>query len=132
LSRPYSKNPANYFGTIAWFPPGDPGGGITGVVAAPRPDGCTVMPGSTLGGAIVPFCCDRRSLIVPAPGAIRSGGGVGAFGGAIGTVGLVGAAGCGFCASAGAAATVSASSNENRGMSSVSVRFPALNAPLPD
>jgi hypothetical protein len=50
---------AAYFGTTDWFPPGDPGGGITGVVAAPRPDGCTAIPGSTFGGAIVPLCRDN-------------------------------------------------------------------------
>jgi len=33
--------PLPYFGTTDWFPPGDPGGGITGVVAAPRCGGCT-------------------------------------------------------------------------------------------
>jgi hypothetical protein len=134
MSRAHSKNPATYFGTTDGFPPGDPGGGITGVVAAPRPEGCTVIPGSTFGGAMVPFCLDRRSLIVslPAGGAIRSGGGDGAFGGAIGTVGFVGEVGCGFCASAGVAAMVSAISKESRGMNSVSVRFQALNAPLPD
>jgi hypothetical protein len=49
----------SYFGMIVWFPPGEPGGGITGMVAAPRCGGCTVIPGSTfVGGLIVPFCCD--------------------------------------------------------------------------
>jgi hypothetical protein len=94
------------------------------------------MPGSTFGGAIVPFWRDNRSLNVPLPsgGAIFSGGGDGAFGGASGTVGLVGEVGCGFCASAGPAPTtiVSAIISETRSMTRVSVRFQALNAPLPD
>ncbi len=104
---------------------------MTGVV--PFPDGCTAIPGSTFGGAIVPFCCDKRSLIelLSSAGAIRSGGGDGAFGGATGTVGLVGEVGCGFCASAGPAAMVSAIIKASRGMTRVSVRFQAPNAPLP-
>jgi hypothetical protein len=69
---------------------------------------------------------------LPSGGAILSGGGDGAFGGATGTVGLVGDVGCGFCASAGPAAMVSAISNEKRGMTRVSVRFQAPNAALPD
>ena len=70
--------------------------------------GLTVIPGSTFGGVIVPFCCDSRLLRFRSGGAIFSGGGVGDFGGATGTVGLVGDVGCGFCASAGAAARISA------------------------
>ncbi len=57
LSKAYRGH--TYFGTTDWLPPGDPGGGITGVVAAARPDGCTAIPGSTLGGVIVPFCRDN-------------------------------------------------------------------------
>ena len=47
----------SYFGTTDGFPPREPGGGITGV--APLAGGCTAIPGSTLGGLIVPFCFDR-------------------------------------------------------------------------
>jgi hypothetical protein len=78
------------------------------------------MPGSTFGGVIVPFCCDSRSLRFPLGGAIFSGGGDAAFGGAIGTVGLVGGAGCGFCAKAGAAASIDAVNQSVRSM----MRFP--------
>jgi hypothetical protein len=81
-----------YFGMTDLLPPGDPGGGITGVVPVLLGGGLTAIPGSTLGGVIVPFCCDSRSLRFPFAGAIFSGGGVGAFGGAIGTVGLAGGA----------------------------------------
>jgi hypothetical protein len=107
---------------------------MTGVVAAPSSGGRTVIPGSTFGGAIVPFCRDNWSLSVPLPsgGAIFSGGGDGAFGGATGTVGLAGEVACGFCASAGPAAMVNAMSSDSRGMTRVSVRFQAPNAPLTD
>jgi 2-oxoglutarate ferredoxin oxidoreductase subunit beta len=60
-------------------------------------------------------------------GAICSGGGDAAFGGAIGTVGLVGAAGCGFCAKAGVA-TVSAASSNSLFIVSMSVAS-TVNAP---
>ena len=70
--------------------------------------GLTVIPGSTFGGVIVPFCRDSRSLKVPSGGAIFSGGGEAELGGANGTVGFVGDVGCGFCAMAGAAARISA------------------------
>jgi hypothetical protein len=75
------------------LPPGEPGGGITGVV--PFRGGVTVIPGSTLGGVMVPFCCDNRSLMRPSGGAILSGGVVGApGGGTTGTVGFVEDADC--------------------------------------
>jgi hypothetical protein len=103
------------------LPPGDPGGGITGVVARPLGGGLTVNPGSTFGGLIVPFCCDNRLLKfplggLPSEGAILSGGGEGAFGGAMGTVGLAGDVGCGFCASAGVATRSKAVNESVRSM----------------
>jgi hypothetical protein len=102
----------SYFGTTDPLPPGEPGGGITGIVAVPLfRGGLTVIPGSTFGGAMVPFCWDIRLLrfppaaFPPAPfplgGAIFSGGVDVAFGGATGTVGLAGDVGWGFCARAG-------------------------------
>ena len=47
---------------------------MTGVVALPFAGGRTVIPGSTFGGAIVPFCCDNWLLKLPFAGAIFSGG----------------------------------------------------------
>jgi hypothetical protein len=101
-----------YFGTV------DPlvGGRITGVVAPLFWGGLTVMPGSTLGGAIVPFCRDNRSLRFPPDGAIFSGGGDAAFGGATVTLGSAGEAGCGFCASAGVAARINPATESVRSM----------------
>jgi hypothetical protein len=103
------------------LPPGDPGGGITGVVAPLLRGGLTVNPGSTFGGVIVPFCCDSRLLKFPpagfgSAGAIFSGGGEGALGGAKGTVGLAGDVDCGFCASAGAPARSKAVNESVRSM----------------
>ena len=49
-------------------------------------------------------------------GAIFSGGGEAALGGAIGTVGLVGDVGCGFCAIADAVVKTSAVSESVRNM----------------
>jgi hypothetical protein len=113
-----------YLGTTDGPPRGDPGGGITGVRAPAREGGVTVIPGSTFGGVIVPFSRARRSLKSPfAAGAIRSGGGEGAFGGAIGTVGLVGSVGCGFCAITGVAARSNAVRESSRNMISVPVQF---------
>jgi len=105
-----------YLGTTDGSPPGDPGGGITGVVAAPLWGGCTVMPGSTFGGVMTPLCWDKSSLKVPlrSAGAIRSGGTGGALGGATGTVGFAGDVGDGACASAGPTARVSANSQAIR------------------
>ena len=45
-----------YFGITDVLPPGDPGGGITGMAAVSFFGGATVIPGSTFGGVIVPFC----------------------------------------------------------------------------
>jgi len=90
------------------LPPGEPGGGITGVVAPLFFGGVTIIPGSTFGGVIVPFCGDIRLLRFPSGGAIFSGGGCTAFGGGTGTVGLDGDAAGGFCANAGAAARIDA------------------------
>jgi hypothetical protein len=104
---------------------------MTGVVVVLFRGGVTVMPGSTLGGVIAPFCCDIRSLSVAfggaifSGGAILSGGGEAAFGGATGTVGLTGDAGCGFCASAGEAARINAVSESARNM----VRYPSSSRP---
>jgi hypothetical protein len=84
----------------------------------------TVIPGSTFGGVIVPFSRASRSLRFPfAAGAIRSGGGEGAFGGAIGTVGLVGSVGCGFCAITGAVTRSNAVTESSRNMMRVPVQF---------
>ena len=72
--------------------------------------GLTVIPGSTLGGVIVPFCCDSRWLMFPeeSGGTIFSGGVVGAAGGGTaGTVGLFGPVADGFCASTGSLASES-------------------------
>ena len=88
------------------LPPGDPGGGITGVVPVPVRGGDTVMPGSTLpGGAMVPRCLDKVLLRSFDSGAIFSGGVVDVLGGATGTAGLVGAAVCGLWPSAGVVAS---------------------------
>ena len=46
------------------------------------------------GGVIVPRCCDNRSLMSRLGGAIFSGGGAAALGGATCTVGFDGDAGC--------------------------------------
>ncbi len=77
---------------------------MTGILPVVPCDGLTRIPGSTLGGVIVPFCSDNRSLRSPAEGAIFSAGAEGPLGGATGTVGLA----CGvvgaFCASTGAEA----------------------------
>jgi hypothetical protein len=89
------------------LPPDDPGGGITGVVLPLFRGGVTVMPGSTFGGVIMPFCRESRSLGFPFAGAIRSGG-------VTGTVGLVGTTGWAFWASAGAAASIIAASENVR------------------
>ncbi len=56
--------------------------------------GRTVMPGSTFGGVIVPFCWDSRLLMFGSAGAIFSGGAGATVGGGACTVGLAGAAGC--------------------------------------
>jgi len=119
-----------YFGTTDGFPPGDPGGGMTGMRPAAPVDGPTVIPGSTLGGVTVPFCLDKLSLRFPAlpDGAIRSGGGDGEFCGAIGTVGFSGDAGCGFCACAEAAAKITAEHKIIRFMVQPSRAFRALDA----
>ena len=93
-------------GTTDGLPPGDPGGGMTGVLVPLWAGGLTVIPGSTFGGSIVPFCRDSRLLMSLAGGAIFSGGGEAALGGATCTVGLTGGAGWGFCAIAGAAARI--------------------------
>lgn len=102
----------HYFGTTCWLPPGEPGGGITGMVPWVCAGGSTAIPGSTpRGGCSVPCCCASLSLKVgfldvtsfPA-GAICSGGGDGALGGAIGVGVTPGGAGCGFCAAARGAA----------------------------
>ena len=58
------------------------------------------MPGSTFGGLTTLRPGDNGAGML---GAIFSGGGDGAFGGAGVGGGLVGGAGCGFCASAGTA-----------------------------
>ena len=50
---------AAYFGTTVGFPPGEPGGGMTGVRPAAPVVGPTVIPGSTFGGEIVPCCLDN-------------------------------------------------------------------------
>ena len=94
----------DYFGTTFWLPPGVPGGGITGIVPCDRGVGAWI-PGSTDGGCNVPCCRDSLSLRCVSPsarsaGAIFSGGGDGALGGATGGVVSCGAAGCGFCANA--------------------------------
>ena len=70
--------------------------------------GGTRIPGSTAGGIRVPRCRDNLSLrVAPAVpgtrssrGAICSGGGFGALGGATLGCSSCGAAGCGFCAPA--------------------------------
>ncbi len=105
---------------------------MTGVVAPLCAGGLTVIPGSTFGGVIVPFCCDSRLLMFASGGAIFSGGGDGAFGGAIGTVGFVGDAGCGFCAIAGAAAKIITVKQRIRIIERRPVLLQALLAPLPD
>jgi hypothetical protein len=61
---------------------------MTGIVPVPLLGGLTVIPGSTFGGVIVPFCCDNWLLRLPTGGAILSGGADGGVGGATGTVGL--------------------------------------------
>jgi len=78
---------------------------MTGIVPWVR--GCTCIPGSIAGGFSVPCCRDSLSLSVLLPavggrsaGAIISGGGCDALGGAIGGCVSRGAAGCGFCAPA--------------------------------
>jgi hypothetical protein len=81
---------------------------MTGVVRPVFAGGLTLIPGSTFGGLIVPFRLDNRLLISRSAGAIFSGGGAAALGGATGTVGLVGGAGWGFCAMVGAASRTSA------------------------
>jgi hypothetical protein len=106
-----------YFGTTDGLPPGDPGGGITGIDAPARGGGLTVIPGSTFGGMIVPFSRASRWLKSPSAGAIRSGGGEGAFDGASGSVGLVGLVGCGFCAIAGAVMEITTMTESVRNMS---------------
>jgi hypothetical protein len=82
--------------------------------------GLTVIPGSTFGGVIVPFCWDSRLLKVPSGGAIFSGGGEAELGGASGTVGFVGEVGCGFCAIAGTAARIRAVIEKARNILGVS------------
>ena len=47
-----------------------------------------------LGGAIVPFCRDSRSVKFSFDGATLSGGGGAPFGGTTGTVGLAGGGAC--------------------------------------
>jgi hypothetical protein len=86
-----------YFGATDPFPPGVPGGGITGIVPLPSRGGVTVIFGSTLGGTIVLFCCDSGLLMSPSAGAIFSGGADAALGGGIGTVGLAGDVAGGVC-----------------------------------
>jgi hypothetical protein len=93
------------------LPPGEPGGGITGVVVLPFLGGLTVMPGSTFGGLITPPCCDSRLLGFPSGGTIFSAGAEGTDGGATGIVGLAGDApggltAGGVCATAGTAVTI--------------------------
>jgi hypothetical protein len=84
------------------------------------------MLGSTFGGVIVPFCFDKRLLRSPLAGAIFSGGGEGAFGGANGTVGLVGDVGCGFWAIAGAAIMINAEIESVRNMMGFPLRLASL------
>ena len=83
---------------------------MTGVLVRLWAGGLTVIPGSTFGGSIVPFCRDSRLLMSPEGGAIFSGGGEAALGGPTCTVGFAGGAGWGFCAIAGAAVRISAAS----------------------
>jgi hypothetical protein len=77
------------------LPPGLPGGGITGIAPCPLDGKGALMPGSTDGGCSVPCCFDSRSLSVSplwalfvpgvvSCGAICSGGGWDALGGASG------------------------------------------------
>jgi hypothetical protein len=55
-----------HFGTMLGSPPGEPGGGITGVT--PPPLGCAEMPGSTSGGGqITPLDRDNSSLKLALP-----------------------------------------------------------------
>jgi hypothetical protein len=80
--RPKSAPDArNYFGSTFRLPPGEPGGGITGIPAPPA------------GGCNTPPCC--RPL-----GAIRSGGICGESGDERRGGVSFGGAGCGFCAPA--------------------------------
>ena len=80
---------------------------MTGIVPWARGGTGTWIPGSTDGGFSVPCCCDSLSLSVLLPaagvrsaGAISSGGGCEALGGATGGCVSCGGAGCGFCAPA--------------------------------
>jgi hypothetical protein len=126
----YARHYEPYFGTTDLLPPGEPGGGITGMVLPVVFGGLTMMPGSTLEGAMAPFCWASRPLKFPfggfpfgrfpLGGAICSGGGEALLGGAIGTVGLAGDVGCGFCASTGPAARINTVSRSVRGI----MRYP--------
>src|ERR1700722_16232953 len=78
---------------------------MTGIVPCDCDGTRAWMPGSTCGGCKVPRCSDSLSLSVvlppvPSGGAIFSGGGCEALGGAIGGGVTCGDAGCGFCAPA--------------------------------
>lgn len=131
--RRYAWRLRPYFGITDGLPPGDPGGGITGVVVPALRGGLTVSPGSTFGGVIVPFCWDRWLLrfpfpVFPSDGAIFSGGGEGALGGAKGTVGLAGEVDCGFCARAGVAARSKAVNESDRSI--VLIPSPFEDVPL--
>ena len=95
-----------YFGTTDGFPPGEPGGGITGIISGPVCGGLTAIPGSTFGGVIMPLRLDRFVLRSLSGGAIFSGGGGAALGGGTGTVGFAGEDGNGFCAPAGTATSM--------------------------
>jgi hypothetical protein len=56
----------DHFGMMVGSPPGEPGGGITGV--KPPPLGCAEMPGSTSGGGqITPLDRDNASLKLALP-----------------------------------------------------------------
>jgi hypothetical protein len=101
---------------------------MTGVLSPPVRGGAMVIPGSTLGGAIVPCCRDNVLLMdpefrlvpvalpvaLPLGGAIFSGGVVGECGGAMGTVGLAGGADGDVCAKAGTANIVIATREMKR------------------
>jgi hypothetical protein len=101
------------------FPPGEPGGGMTGMRPSDVVGGLIAMPGSILvfGGTTVPRPFDNLSLKVVLPeGAIFSGGGDGAFCGATVTVGFSGPVGWGFCACAAGTAKIKAEQNKRRFM----------------
>ena len=125
-----SQNPALrslYFGTTDGLPPGDPGGGITGIDAPALGGGLMVIPGSTFGGMIV-FSRASRWPEPPSTGAIRSGGGEGALGGA--SWGSEGFTGGGFCAIAGAVMQTNAMTESVLNMSERSCICVVLNRRL--